>query len=242
MGNQHERLSRLYKAWLTGRADGQLAGGHLQEDAYSSASSEEPRIEAQSPVDLRQQTVEILSRMRRPRSEEKTALEARGYVFLPIDRKTYAQVVKKDQSHFHDLELYFANDTQALRDYAIPVATDVGLNPAEFVVPDSFDQPMNIQLEMAEVRSQAVQAEFPDARVIMLPIAGYAQADRAYKKRTGEVLFTNFFARGLDMLSEVNAALAGRNSSSGPFYTMAWDANKGYQNVALVPAVVFVNN
>ncbi|KKP80532.1 MAG: hypothetical protein UR81_C0024G0002 [Candidatus Levybacteria bacterium GW2011_GWB1_35_5] len=219
--------------------------GHIEAQLSVEAGiviPQSPKKEQTPVVDLRKQTYEILSQMREPTPEEKTALEAHGQVFLLIQSKTYAQVVAEDPAHFWRDELNFANGRPVLKDYAMPIAAEVGLNPSELAEPGSFDQSQQVQLEMAEVRSKALQQEFPDARVIMLPVTGYAQADQAYKGKTGKLLFRNFFARGLDMLSEAGAANAGRDDPSERFHVGGWGAQGGYSLVALVPAVVFVGN
>ena len=58
---------------------------------------------------------------------------------------------------------------------------------------------------MIEEQSQELQKEFPDARLVMLPSTIYAQADKAYKEKTGEVFFKNIFARALDQTSGVSS-------------------------------------
>ena len=201
-----------------------------------------PTRETAPVIDLRKQTYEILSQLREPTSEEKAALEARGQVFLPLKSKTYAQVVAEDPAHYWEDELNYANGKPALRDYALPQTAEVGLNPGELAAPDSFSRSKRVQLEMAEERSRALQKEFPDARVIMLPATGYAQWDHAYKEKTGDVVFKNYFARCLDQLSETHSAGAGRHGPSGQFYVLDWDARDGDPRVALVPAVVFVKS
>ncbi len=193
-------------------------------------------------IDLRQQTYELLSLVREPTPDEKEALKGRGIVFLPVDTKTYAQVVAEDPAHFWESELNYANGRPVLRDYALPVAVEIGLKPTELAMPGSFSKSQKVQLEMAEARSQELKQEFPDVRVIMLPVTGYAQWDHAYNEKFGEVAFKNYFARGLDMLSEVNAADAGRFVPSERFDVNEWDADYGSSHVALVPAVVFVKN
>ena len=80
---------------------------------------------------------------------------------------------------------------------------------------------------MIEGYSQRLQVEFPDARVVMLPSTGYAQGDRVYKVATGEVLFRNYFARALDNLSRVHAAVAGRDDPSELFLVDGWHVAHG---------------
>ncbi len=191
------------------------------------------------PVDLRQQTYDLLRLVREPSAEEREALAKKRIVFLPIETKSYVQVVTEDPAYFWDGELEYAS-RPALRDYVLPVATEVGLKPTELALPGSFDRSQANQLKMIEGYSQVLQAEFPAARAIMLPVTGYTQADKAYKERTGELLFRNYFARALDMLSGVNAAYAGRYGSSWRFFVNDWDAGRGLAHVGAVPAVVFL--
>ena len=243
MANQYEAVGKSYEdAWPIGiksmndLAKQLVAKGDLPQDFTTTTRREQAPF-----VDLIQQTYEILTQLREPTPGEKKALEDRGQVFLPLESKTYAQVVAADQAHYWPDELNYANGKPALRDYSLPVAAEVGLNPGELVVPDSFSKSKQVQLEMAEERSQALQAEFPDARVIMLPSTGYAQADHAYKEKTGEVLLKNYFARALDQLSEAHSADAGRGGPAKGFNVCDWDAQHGTPNLGLVPAVVFVN-
>ncbi len=95
---------------------------------------------------------------------------------------------------------------------------------------------------MIDEHSQTLQAEFPDVRAVMLPVTGYAQADRAYKEITGKVLFRNHFARALDMVSEVFAARVGRDDPGHPLDARGWDARHGYRRIGGVPALVFLGN
>lgn len=200
--------------------------------------------EKQSPkVDLRQQTYDLLHLVREPSVDEKEALEERGIKFLHVASKSYAKVVAEDPARFWDRELEYANARPELRDYALPVAATVGLRrPSELALPESFDKSRETQLKMIEEYSQELQVQFPKIRAIMLPSTGYAQADKAYKAETGEVLFRNFFARALDNLSEVHAADAGRFVPSSRFHVNEWFADHGHARVGAVPAVVFVGN
>lgn len=198
--------------------------------------------EAVSKVDLRQQTYDLLPLVRQPSEQEKEALARRGIVFLPLETKSYAQVVAEDPDHFWEDELDYANARPQLRDYVLPVAVEVGFNPAQPALPDSFRKSRPVQLQMIEDCSQQLQTEFPDARVIILPSTGYAQADRVYWAKTGIVLIRGFFARALDDLSLVDAAGAGRFAPSGRFSVPGWSAGLGRGYVGAVPAVVFVGN
>ena len=47
-------------------------------------------------VDLRQQTYDLLHLVRQPTEQEKEVLGRRGIVFLPLETKSYAQVVEED--------------------------------------------------------------------------------------------------------------------------------------------------
>lgn len=154
--------------------------------------------------------------------------------------RSYAEVVAEDPVHFSDKELKYANARPELRDYALPLPVEVGLRHPELALPGSFGKSRETQLKMIDDYSQELQVQFPDARAIMLPSTGYAQADKAHKAETGEVLFRNYFARALDNLSEVRAALAGRRDPSGRFGVGEWGAVVGDDVVGAVPAVVFL--
>jgi hypothetical protein len=200
--------------------------------------------ERQSPrVDLRSQTYELLSQVREPSSEEKEALQKIGIKFFHVASKSYAQVVAENPAYFWDKELEYANARPELKDYALPMAVEVGLRrPSELALLGSFGKSRETQLEMINAYSQELQLQFPNIRAIMLPSTGYAQADEAYKAETGEVLFRNYFARALDNLSGVDSAHAGRDDPSYRFFVGGWDRGSGLGSVGAVPAVVFVGN
>lgn len=213
------------------------------------AESEKPRGKEEFPtrekaptIDLRQQTYDLLSQVREPSVDEKEALKGKGIVFLPIAVKSYAQVVDEDPGHFLERELTIAMSRQSLRDYMPPVAMSFGLNPETLALPDSFNKSQADQLQMIDDYSQTLQAEFPDARAVMLPVTAYVQADRAHKETTGEVLFSSYFARALDMVSEVEVAFVGRFDPSHGLLAFYCNAHDGAPILGAVPAVVFVGN
>ncbi|KKR80825.1 MAG: hypothetical protein UU73_C0002G0190 [Candidatus Daviesbacteria bacterium GW2011_GWA1_41_61] len=238
---QAERFLAETVARLPEGSERARLAGWLQEARDYNANK---KPEAASKIDLRQQTYDLLTLVRKPSEQEREVLKRRGIVFLPLETKSYAQVVSEDPDYFWsgEGELDYANIRPELRDYALPVAVEVGFNPTQLALPDSFRKSRPVQLQMIEGYSQQLQAEFPDARVVMLPSTGYAQGDRAYKVATGEVLFRNYFARALDNLSEVDAAYAGRLDPSRRFFVHTWFADDGLDFVGAVPAVVFVGN
>ncbi len=206
-------------------------------------------IEIQAPkVDLRQRAYDLLTLVREPSAEEREVLESKwGLVFLPLEAKSYAKVVAEDKEYFCPNELAYANGKPALRDYMLPVAGEFGFrSPSGLALPNSFTKSRPDHLEMIEEHSQLLQVDVPDARAIMLPSTGYAQGDKAYKARTGEVLFRDYFAFALDNLvdnlSGVSAAGAGRGYPSGQFGVRDWLAGGGRDYVRAVPAVVLVGN
>lgn len=195
-------------------------------------------------VDLRKQTYDLLTRVIEPSDEEQEALRVkRGLVFLPMTSQSYAQVVAEDPNHFWDKELEYANAIPELRDYTPPIAVEVGLNVAELALPDSFDKPRIVALQMIEEYSQKLEADFPGFKAIMLPVTGYARADRAYAERNADqVLFKKYFAWGLDNISGVLAASAGRLGPDLRFGVDDWDAAHGDSRVGAVPAIVKIGN
>lgn len=193
-------------------------------------------------VDLREQTYHLLSQVREPSTDEKEALKGRGIVFLPVASKSYAQVVSEDPAWFWDKELKYANARAELRDYVLPVAVEIGLRlPSKLSLPNSYTKSRKTHLEMIDAYSQELQAEFPDARAIMLPSTGYAQADRAYKAVWGSELFWDEFTFALDNLYGVFEAAAGRHVPSDKFRVGGW-FRRGHPLVGAVPAVVFIGN
>mgnify|MGYP001563500867 FL=1 len=154
-------------------------------------------------------------------------------------------MVAEDPAHFWHKELEYANSRPELRNFVLPVAVEVGLRPSELALPGSFDKSRETQLTMIEAYSQELQKQFPNIpniRAIMLPSTGYAQADRAYKAQTGEVLFRNYSARALDNLSGVAPAFVGRDLPGGRLYVNGWAVVSDSGIVGGVPAVVFVGN
>lgn len=210
-------------------------------DGPETVISQQQAVEIQPPkIDLRQQTYELLALVREPTEEEKEALKERGIVFLPTETKSLSQVVSEDQDYFWSGELDYVDSKTELRDYIPPVPLQVGLNFENPAIPGSFNRSKSVQLEMIERRSQELQKEFPDARLVMLPSTVYSQADEAYKKKTGKVFFTTFFARALDQTSEVDSADVGRNAPAPRLHVDEWRAGRGNDRIGAVPAVVFL--
>ncbi len=201
----------------------------------------DPRLEAASRVDLRQQAYDLLLQVRKPSPAEKKALlEKKGLVFLPVQEISLSQLIAENQDYFWSGDLEYINSKTQLRDYSLP-AIEVALNPTELALPDSFDKSRSTQLAMIEGYSKKqVETEFPDAKAIMLPAVGYAQADKVYKETTGEVLFKTFFARVLDNTSGVGATGVGRVHPDGRLLVHVWRAGDGNGSVGAVPAVVFL--
>ena len=203
----------------------------------------DPRLETER-VDLRQQTYDLLGRLRKPSSDEKEALEERDIKFFSVTSISYAQVVAENPEYFRDKELENANATPELRDYALPVAVEVGLRrPEKLHLAGSFGKSRETQLQMAEDYSQELQKQFPNIpniRAIILPSTGYAQVDKACKAETGEVLIRNFYARALDNSSVPFAACVGRGRPEDRLEVVPFGANDGLSLIAAVPAIVFL--
>lgn len=201
--------------------------------------------EAQAPkTDLRLQTLEFLAAntFREPTPQEKKILAPRGYdIFLSTEPKTLYTVVDKNTNHFWNGESDYVNARPNLRDY-VPPALTVALRSKELFLRDSFGKSQGVQLQMHEVESQTLQKQLPDVRNIMLPASTDAQLDLAYVKKTGLVLFTNSFARALDQISGVRAALVGRNLPAEALDVRGWLADHGLGHVGALSAVVFLEN
>ena len=178
--------------------------------------------------------------VREPTEEEKKALEKRGIVFLPTETKSLSQVVSQDPDYFWSDEQEYVDSKTELREYVPSTPIRVGLNPENPAILGSFNKSKRVQLEMIEEKSQELQKEFPDARLVMLPSTIYAQADKAYKERTGEVFFKNIFARALDQTFEVRSAVVGRSHPDNRLAVGEWDAGDGADDIGAVPAVVSI--
>src|SRR3989344_9162378 len=215
--------------------------GLLPYHCSQSSRAEIPQAQETSPeIDLRQQTYDLLSQVREPTEEEKETLGKKGIIFLPVETKSLSQVVSKDQDYFWSGELDYVNSKTELRDYVPPIPLQVGLNSENPALSGSFNKSKKVQLEMIERGSQELQKEFPDARLVMLPSTVYAQADKAYKERTGEVFFKNIFARALDQTFEVRSAVVGRSHPDNRLAVGEWDAGDGADDIGAAPAVVSI--
>ena len=198
--------------------------------------------EAASIAERCQQTYELLTQVREPSVAEKKALEKRipGVVFLSLPSRALPQVIIEDPDYFWDGELNYVSARPQFRDFIIP-AMEVAINPTPLALPDSFGKSRPEQILMIDDYSkEQIETEFPNAKAIMLPAVGYVLADKIYKKRTGEVLFRNFFVRALDNTREVDAADVGRYRPNDPFRVRDWSVVGGDKHVGAVPAVVFL--
>ena len=223
------------------RAD---ARGWFSNDAPLSQLTERERILA--IPDLRERTYELLSLVREPSKEEREVLEKKmNLVILSLEAKPLSKVVAADPNYFWDGELDYVNGKSELRDFT-PPALVVAINPdpKHIALHDSFIQSRPTQLVMIEEYSQRViEKEFPDAKAIMLPATGYAQADWIYNHRPetkSKILFRNFYARALDNTSGVYAADVGRYRPDYRLHVRGWNVDDGLGNVGGVPAVVFL--
>lgn len=222
-------------------ADALHSEGLLPERFSQISKDKTTQAQEVAPIkDLRQQTYELLALVREPTEEEKEALEKRGIVFLTTETKSLSRVVLHDPDYFWSGEQEYVDSKKELREYVPPVAMEVGLNPENPAIPGSFNKSKKVQLEMIERGSLELQKEFSDARLVMLPSTIYAQADKAYKGKTGEVFFRNIFARALDQTSGVRSAGVGRFVPGSRLRVDEWSAGDGYGRVGAVPAVVFL--
>lgn len=197
----------------------------------------------ETQLDLRQRTYELLSKVRKPSVEEGESLTKRGFIFLPIEAKTLAQVVGENPDHFWPDELRYINGLPHLdlRTY-VPKVMEVAFNPRRLYIQDSFNQSQAKQLRMTEEYSQTnLEKDLPGAKALMLPATVEAQADIAYFKMTkGEPLFKDRFARALDQTSSFRVATIGRGHSGNRLCIDGWNADNGLGNIGALLAVVFL--
>lgn len=198
----------------------------------------------EAQLGLRQRTYELLSTVREPSAEERESLARKGFIFLSIEAKTLAQVVSEHPGHFWKDELQYVNGLPHpdLRTYT-PKAMEVAFNPNQLYVPDSFNKTQAVQLNMTEEYSQTnLEKELPGAKALMLPATVGAQADIAYFKKTGKVLFRDRFARALDQTAGSNAANVGRGHPDFRLIVDGWGADSGLGRggVGAPLAVVFI--
>lgn len=191
---------------------------------------------------LRQRTYELLAMVREPSAKERKLLTDRGFHFLPIEAKTLLQVIGEHPDHFckDDLKSIDKLPYPDLRRY-IPKSMEVAFNPNQLYIPDSFGKSQAIQLVKTEEYSQTnLQKELPGAKALIMPATVDAQADIAYFKKTGGVLFRNCFAGTLDQMSDSDATCVGRALPVSPLVINRWDANRGEGNVGAPLAIVFL--
>jgi len=200
------------------------------------------RPEFTSEVDLWGGTYDLLTKIRKPSDAEKKALEKiiKGIVFLPLASKTLPQAIEEDRAYFWTGNLDYSKSREESIRYLLP-QIEVALNPAQLALPDSFYKSLSAQLKMIDKYSkEQIERELPDAKAIMLPAVGYAQADKVYRNKTGEVLFRDLFARALDYTSKARAAFVGRYRPENQLSVRGWVADRGGIRVMAVPAIVFI--
>lgn len=196
-------------------------------------------LEASAPqIDLRQQTYDLLSSVRGPSPAERQDLEGEGFVFLTVEAKSVGQVVAQKPDYFWEDQLEYLKTRGALESFVPPRRMEVAVHPERLVLPGSF-RPRSALLAMIEDYSNTkIEPHFPGAKAIMLPATGNIQADGEYRRKTGEVLFGNYFAWALDNTAGSLAALVGRFAHNHRLHVLGWPA--GDDNGAAVPAVVFL--
>lgn len=201
--------------------------------------------------DLLERTYQLLSLVRDPLASEQEAYEKRGYVFFPIEAKTFLEVVLEKPTNFQDRQLEFINNCpyQDLITVAPSRSVLVGFNPKKLFLPNSFNQPLVAQLEKTkETSSWEIEIRrFPDVYALMLPATFYAQADIAYLQKTGVPLFRDRFARALDttsidqVTSKVQVASVGRFKLGDPLQVNEWVAEYGDEFSGAACGLVFLD-
>lgn len=165
-------------------------------------------VEAAKPKDLVAATFELLERVGEPTLEEQEALTRKGFIFLPVAAKSLSQVYDDNQEYFG-----FVNSSQSLKSYAPPQTFEIALKPNALRIPKSNNCSQEKQLQMiGEYSQREIEQEIPNAKAIMLPATGYAQADIEFQKRNnGQKLFADYWVRALDTTIDPYVADVGRD-------------------------------
>lgn len=192
-----------------------------------------------SKLDLRAKTYEWLNMVRSPTSEEMKKL-GKDWISLDIQAKSLQQVVDEDPSYFG-----YVDESRNLRDY-VPPAMTIVINPKDLGVSNSFNWETQMEhLAITEKQSQIFERIHPEAKKVMLPASAYVQADKLYRKKTGEKLFTDLCALVLDQYGDSSSGLfVGRSLDTAALtdrlFVGGFLALNGHASVSVVPAVVFI--
>lgn len=192
---------------------------------------------AEKPRDLVQETFNLLGNLREPIAEEREVFEQKGYVFITIEAKPLGEVLDENEEYFG-----FVDPSKNLSSYTPPQTFGVAINPNKLRIERSNNSSQAQQLRMIEEHLQKeIKSIVPDAKAIMLPATGYAQADIQFQKENdGKKLLPDFYARALDTTVGSNVADVGRPDPDDQLDVYDWGADDGADYVWAVPALVFL--
>ncbi len=190
---------------------------------------------------LRQESYDLLYRVRKPSIEEQIEFASRGFIFLRIEPKTLPEVIQEDPSYFRRDQLNYVNAIPSLRDFALPNSMLVAIDPTRVFVMGSFDEDRPLQLVMTQNHSRGlIEAINPYARSVMLPASGLSQLDKACKAKTGNELLMRQFGRVLDNTSDDYPVSIGRDRPGNPLRVVWRHSADGIPRAGAVSAVVFI--
>lgn len=203
-------------------------------DPYSKSEIPQPK------VDLIKETYGILSIVREPTPEEQEAYGKRGFVLLRTASIELEKVFPENPNIYSKFKR--TPLVSELRLYVPPKMT-IAIEPNHLFIDGSFDKGKTDQLKITEEASRIHGEKFPSSKKIMLPASVLAQADKAYQKITGKVLFTNRFARCLDHAGwSLYSANVGRYTPDDELRISDSDETWGNSSIGVLSAVVFVKD
>lgn len=165
------------------------------------------------------------------------ALAKKGYTFivdiLPV---SIGQLAKDEATNQR------VNASENMR-AIVPPQMEVAINPKNLRIKNSNSKSTEDQIRMLKEEEKALKVKLPQEirdiiSIRMQTASVLAQVDAKYQKKTGKVLFTNWFGRTDDQTIPGGVVIVGRFDSASRLDVCVWPRGYGVDFVFAVPVVV----
>lgn len=162
-------------------------------------------------------------------TQTREALAKEGFTFVvDIEPVSIGQLATDEATSWH---FGHVNPSEGMR-AIVPQQMEVAVDPKNLRIRTSNSNPTDSQIRMIQDREAALKGRLPeDVRDLismrMQHASVLAQLDFEYQKRTGKLLFTDWFGRTDDQTSPGRVAGVGRNEPSYWLDVSDWNRGRG---------------
>ncbi len=190
--------------------------------------------------DLQPVSLEIPTVSEELYNKTREALAELGFTFITsIGSVSIGQLATDEVT---SKRLGYVNASEDMRSI-VPPKIEVAIDPKHFRIDGSNYQPTDTQIRIIQEHEAVLKGKLPedvrDLISMLMPNAStLVQLDAAFQEQTGNVLFTNWFARTDDKTVPGLVAGVGRRDPSHPLDVYDWSRDYGNVNVFAASVVV----